>query len=259
VLSTYEHLSDRPVPICAEDTEVLALQRAENGQVILKLQAPQCASAALPGTLVELSSVEESQVSAHAVPIMRADAERGWIEVLYRADSDQDAIANKRHGDRLSSRGPLGRAFSPNPLKPRALLVGHGIGVASIVFLAERLREQTDRERTSLVLLESDLAFPFRARPSTILVEGMPEGTIACMPMLDEWGIPSRLASSHDYPGCYEGSVVDLATAWLSSLDSEVLNEVEAFACGPKPMLDAIGEVAERFGVSVQLLLSHED
>ena len=93
-----------------------------------------------------------------------------------------------------------------------------------MVFLPKRLREHADVHWKPLVLMGSEVPFPFRARPSTILVDGMPEGAIACMPMLDEWGVPSRLASLAGYPGCYEGYVTDLAAAWLASLDRAALD-----------------------------------
>jgi dihydroorotate dehydrogenase electron transfer subunit len=251
-LSNQQNSSDHAPSLFIEDAQVVTQQSAAAGQIILKLQASNCASAALPGTFVKLSSDKSS--SPVMAPIMRADTERGWIEVLYRSHEPHDPTATKRHSDRLTVRGPIGRAFNPTPHKHRALLVGHGMGIAPLVFLAERLRERTDHECTLLVLLESDLPFPFRARPSTIVVEGMPEGTIACMPMLDEWGVPSRLASSSGDPGCYDGSVVDLASVWLSSLDREVLKDVEIFACGPRSILEGIGSTTERFGVSRQWL-----
>jgi dihydroorotate dehydrogenase electron transfer subunit len=250
-LSNHENSSNHPAPLFIEEAQVTAQQSAAAGQVILKLQAPKCASAALPGTFVHLNS-NESSSSVHMAAVMRADRERGWIEVLYRSHEPDDPIATKRRSDRLTVRGPMGDAFNSNADKHRALLVGHGMGIAPVVFLAERLREQTDH--ALLVLLESDLPFPFRARPSTIVVDGMPQGTIACMPMLDEWGVPSRLASSNNDPGCYDGSVVDLASDWLSGLDREVLKDVEIFACGPRSMLEGIGSTTERFGVSCQRL-----
>jgi dihydroorotate dehydrogenase electron transfer subunit len=135
------------------------------------------------------------------------------------------------------------------------LLVGGGVGIPPMVFLAERLREPAHVDWKPLVLMGSEVPFPFRARPSTILVEGMPEATIACMPMLDEWGIPSRLASLAGYPGCYEGYVTNLAAAWLSSLDKKTLNEVEMFACGPTVMLKAAAAVARRFNIPCQVSL----
>ena len=52
-----------------------------------------------------------------------------------------------------------------------------------------------------LVLMGSEIPFPFRARPSRILVPAAPAEAIACMPLLDEWGVPSRLASNAGYAG----------------------------------------------------------
>jgi dihydroorotate dehydrogenase electron transfer subunit len=75
------------------------------------------------------------------------------------------------------------------------------------------------------------------------------------MPLLDGWGVPSRLASLAGFPGCFEGYVTDLAAAWLSSLDEPALAEVELFACGPTPMLQATARVARRFGVPCQVSL----
>jgi dihydroorotate dehydrogenase electron transfer subunit len=123
------------------------------------------------------------------------------------------------------------------------------------VFLAETLRQRTDADWKPLVLMGSEVPFPFRARPSTILAPGMPDGVIACMPMLDEWGVPSRLASLQGYPGCYEGYVTELAAAWLQSLDRKALGEVEMYACGPTVMLKAAAAVARRFDIPCQVSL----
>jgi dihydroorotate dehydrogenase electron transfer subunit len=75
------------------------------------------------------------------------------------------------------------------------------------------------------------------------------------MPLLDDWGVPSRLATLAGFPGCFDGYVTDLAAAWLGSLDAEALAEVEVFACGPTPMLQATARVARRFGVPCQVSL----
>ncbi len=93
-----------------------------------------------------------------------------------------------------------------------------GSGIPPMVFLADRLREDERAAWKPLVLMGSEIPFPFRTRPSQILVPGIPAGAIACMPMLDEWDIPSRLASKSDFPGCFDGFVTQLGDAWLSSL-----------------------------------------
>jgi dihydroorotate dehydrogenase electron transfer subunit len=67
--------------------------------------------------------------------------------------------------------------------------------------------------------------------------------------------VPSRLATLAGFPGCFDGYVTDLAATWLASLDAQALAEVEMFACGPTPMLQATARVARRFGLPCQVSL----
>ena len=241
--------------IFLEDAEVLAHERFEGQQFILKLKAPKCARHAEAGTFVHLTC-DESLPMRRPLSIMRANAERETIEVLYKiVGHGLELLSRKRPGDRISCLGPIGNGFVPHAERPLALLVGGGVGIPPMIFLAEELRERSDADWKPLVLMGSEIPFPFRAKPSTILVPGMPDATIACMPMLDEWGIPSRLASFAGFPGCYEGYVTDLAAAWLQSLDQQTLSKVEMFACGPTVMLKAAANVAKRFKIPCQVSL----
>jgi dihydroorotate dehydrogenase electron transfer subunit len=157
--------------------------------------------------------------------------------------------------------------------KPRRLLIGEGAGIGPTIFLAEQMQGTravpdastadagpfavspgvaTVARYLPLVLLGSNTPFPFRPRPSVIVVPGIPIGIIACMPLLEEWGIASRLASTADLPGCFEGLVTDLADAWLSSLTPTNLAEVEILSCGPTPLLEATATLARRHNVPYQ-------
>jgi dihydroorotate dehydrogenase electron transfer subunit len=83
----------------------------------------------------------------------------------------------------------------------------------------------------------------------------MPEGVIACMPMLENWGVPCRLASFAQFPGCFDGYVTDLAAHYLAGFDSSAIAQTEIFACGPTVMLEAVARLARRFGVPAQVSL----
>jgi dihydroorotate dehydrogenase electron transfer subunit len=241
--------------IFVEDAEVLAQERYEGNQFVLKIRAPRCAQAATAGSFVHLSC-DESLPMRRPLSIMRAHPQQGTIEVLYKiVGPGLGLLSAKKAGDRISSLGPIGNGFVPHPQRPRTLLVGGGVGIPPMVFLAETLLARGEVPWKPIVLMGSEVPFPFRARPSTILVPGMPEGAIACMPLLEEWGIPSRLASLAGYPGCYEGYVTDLAATWLESLDRSTRAEVEMFACGPTPMLKAAAAVARRFEIPCQASL----
>jgi dihydroorotate dehydrogenase electron transfer subunit len=231
-------------------------QRAFDGdQFVIRVEAPKCAAHAQPGSFAHITC-DPAIPMRRPLSIMRADAKAGWIEMLYKVvGPGLRALSERKAGDIVSVLGPIGQGFTPHVDRPRALLVGGGVGIPPMVFLAERLRDRTDAKWKPLVLMGSEIPFPFRTRPSQIVVPGAPAGTIACMPLLDEWGIPSRLSSKSDFPGCFDGFVTQLADAWLSSLNPNQLAEVEIFSCGPTPMLEAITRVAAKYVVPCQVSL----
>jgi dihydroorotate dehydrogenase electron transfer subunit len=75
------------------------------------------------------------------------------------------------------------------------------------------------------------------------------------MPLLDGWGVPSRLASKAGFPGCFDGFVTQLADQWLDTLDPASKAQVEVFSCGPTPMLEAMAKVAAKHDVPCQVSL----
>ena len=156
-------------------------------------------------------------------------------------------------GGTISVLGPIGNPFQLHPERRRPLLIGGGVGMPPMVFLADDLRRRSDYE--PWVILGSEASFPFAPRPSRIMVSGLPEGVIAGMPLLEDWGVPSRLTSLEARPGCYQGYVTGLARPWLEQLDAETLGEVELFACGPHPMLEAVAALARDFGLPCQVSL----
>jgi dihydroorotate dehydrogenase electron transfer subunit len=132
--------------------------------------------------------------------------------------------------------------------------MGGGVGIPPMVFLADELRAR-DTAFRPFVIMGSEVPFPFATRPSQTLVAGMPPGVIACMPLMEDWGIASRLASLRGYPGCFDGYVTDLARAWLDTLDEERRRQVHIYACGPTPMLSATAALAREYSLPCQVCL----
>jgi dihydroorotate dehydrogenase electron transfer subunit len=241
--------------IFVEDAELLETRGYPGQQYVIRLRAPKCATAATPGSFAHLTC-DPLLPMRRPLSIMRADAKAGWIDILYKiVGPGLEALSKQPQGATISVMGPIGKGFVPSAARPRTLLVGGGVGIPPMVFLAESLKARRDARWSPLVLMGSEIPFPFQARPSTILVPGLPADVIGCMPLLEDWGVPSRLATLAGFPGCYDGYVTDLAAEWLGSLDSEALAEVEMFACGPTPMLQAVAKVARRFGVPCQVSL----
>jgi dihydroorotate dehydrogenase electron transfer subunit len=241
--------------ILLERGRVLSHRHFDGEQHVLRLSAPRCAASATPGSFVHLRCADELPMR-RPLSIMRADAAAGWIELLYKVTgAGTRALARAAENSSLSVLGPIGVGFRTHAQRPRALAIGGGVGIPPIVFLAERLIADGSIPWKPLVLMGSELPFPFRIRPSTILVPGMPDEAIGCMPLLDELGVPSRLASRAGYAGCFDGFVTDLARAWLGARTPAQLAEIELFACGPTPMLAATARLAREFGLPCQVAL----
>lgn len=239
--------------IFLEQAEVLAQEAHAGDQYVLRLHAPRCAEGAHPGSFAHVQCNPLLPLR-RPLSIMRASPEAGWVEFLYKAvGRGTRLLASRRVGERLSLLGPIGRPFELHPERTRPLLLGGGVGIPPMVFLADRLRRHPGWK--PVVVMGSEVPFPFRSRPSRIVVPGMPEGVIAAMPLLEDWGVASRLASLQGYPGCFEGYVTELARCWLEALAPEQRAEVEIFACGPHPMLEACARLARDYELPCQVSL----
>jgi dihydroorotate dehydrogenase electron transfer subunit len=240
--------------IFVEDAKVLAHESFPGEQFVMRLAAPETASRAVAGSFVHVT-VDPAVPMRRPLSIMRVDREAGWIDLLYKIHgAGLRQFAARRAGETVNLLGPIGQGFTPSTRHPRALLIGGGVGIPPMVFLADQLRERSEGFKP-LAILGSEIPFPFRARPSTIMVPGMPDGVIACMPLLDDWGIPSRLTTKSGYAGCFDGYVTDLARLWLQQLDAAARSEVQIFSCGPTPMLKAVAALAREFDLPCQVSL----
>jgi dihydroorotate dehydrogenase electron transfer subunit len=238
--------------IYVEEAEILSHQSHAGDQYTLRLQAPKIAAHALPGSFVHLT-VNAQRPMRRPISILRVDAKKGYVDLLYKVFGEGTALlAQNKVGESLNLMGPIGKPFEFHPERTRPLLIGGGVGMPPMIFIAEALR---DGEQRPFVVLGSEVPFPFRARPSQFVLPGIPEGVIAAMPLLEDWGIPSRLASQRDFAGCHQGYVTDLARRWLDGLSEQERAEVGIYACGPHPMLEAVVAVARDYALPVQVSL----
>jgi dihydroorotate dehydrogenase electron transfer subunit len=240
--------------IFLEDARVLDHRAFAGAQHVMRLAAPRCAAAATPGSFIHLTCGPDLPMR-RPLSIMRASAREGWIEILYKvAGHGLAELALRKTGETLSCLGPIGRGFAPDAARPRLLLIGGGVGIPPMVFLAESLATAKGPWKP-LMLMGSELPYPFELAASGLAVTGLPEGATAAMPLLETLGVPSRLASLSGFAGCHRGFVTELADRWLASLSPQERAEVELFACGPQAMLVAVAALARARGVPCQVSL----
>ncbi len=241
--------------IFLEDAAVISHLAFDGGQYLLRLQAPRCAAAATPGSFIHLTCGPEVPMR-RPLSIMRANRAAGWVEVLYKIVGHGLAeLAERKTGEQLSCLGPIGQGFIAHAARPRTLMIGGGVGIPPLVFLAESLAVAQHAGWKPLVLMGSELPFPFELARSRIAVPGMPAAATASMPLLEELGVACRLASLTGFNGCHRGYVTELAESWIASLTAAERAEVEVFSCGPHPMLVAVAALAKQHGLPCQVSL----
>ena len=240
--------------IFVEDAEILQHQSYPGEQYILRVRAPKIAAHALPGSFVHMTC-HPMQPMRRPISIMRVLASQGEVEFLYKVLGEgTKLLAQRKVGERINILGPIGRPFELHDEKPRPLLIGGGVGMPPMIFVADAIR-QNKPEYIPFAILGSEVPFPFTAKPSEFIVPGMPEGVTATLPLLEEWNTPCRLTSTQGYSGCYEGYVTDLARLWLDALTEPQRNQVEIFSCGPHPMLEAVAQLAKEYDLPCQVSL----
>jgi dihydroorotate dehydrogenase electron transfer subunit len=230
---------------------VLSQRGFDGDQHILRVAAPRCAERATPGSFAHLTC-DPLIPMRRPLSIMRVDRTSGWVEFLYKPVGHGLAqLAERAPGENLSLLGPIGHGFAPTPERPTILAVAGGVGIPPVFFLADTLRDETAFEL--VVLLGSEVPFPFPTTARREPIEGLPSDAIHAVAELETWGVRSALASNADLAGCYAGYVTDLARAWLAAQPQAALGRVQIVSCGPEPMLRATAAVAREFDVPAAL------
>ena len=223
---------------------VLGHTQHPGGQYILRLAAPECARAATAGTFVHVQCAPEIPLR-RPLSILRANAAEGWIEVLYKVvGQGLEALTRATVGGTINLLGPIGRGFSPDPARPVALLIGGGVGIPPLMFLAETLSGMPNGQWQPRAFFGSELPFPFEVNETG--------GTLR---QLEQWGVPTTLASNAGVPGSRRGFVTELARAWIAGQSAVDRQRIEIHACGPSAMLKATQRIAAEFDLPSQLCL----
>jgi dihydroorotate dehydrogenase electron transfer subunit len=134
-------------------------------------------------------------------------------------------LAELTFGDELLIVGPLGNGFSPPRGDRLPVLVGGGVGIAPLAIWQDQLRDQG---RAAVALLGfRDAA---HARGAALL--------------------DHPVIATDDGSSGHHGLVTELLTGHL---DADP--DVELYACGPPPMLDAVRAIASERELPAQLAL----
>lgn len=203
------------------------------GTFLMHLDAPSIAGSARPGQFVMI------RAGSGLDPLLRRPfsicglyGDRA-ICVLYKVVGRGTALlAEMGRGDRVHVLGPLGNGFSTGGASLPMLLVGGGMGVAPLFFLAQALSVMEDR--------------PFR-----LLTGFSGKGQVLSGSDLLHLDVEAETATDDGTVG-HKGPVTDLLQAVLEE-GRENGAAGGVCACGPTAMLERVAGLAAAAGVSCQV------
>lgn len=218
------------MPEYQEKSIVHAVEHLAGAFLRLTLHAPLIAAAAEPGQFVmaacgpSLDPLLRRPFSIHR----RLGNDR--IQLLIRVvGRGSELLTALRPGQPLSLVGPLGRGFQPPPPGP-VCLVGGGIGIAPLLFWADRLH--ADRPATMPTVL-------LGSRTGNELTDLASEfGALGC-----------RVATATDDGTLgHHGLVTDLLARQLATAK-------KVYVCGPQPMMAAAAGMCRAMHVPCEVSL----
>jgi len=183
----------------------------------------------------------------------RRDLADGGVELefIYRVvGAGTHWLGEVRPGQKLSLLGPLGNGFTIREAKPAAVLIGGGVGIPPMIYLAHALAAAGKtvvafsgvREASLLPLsLACDAVVHDQAKPS------------ACVSEFAALGIPSVVATDDGSLG-YHGFVSNALGEWIERTKPWP-DDLVAYCCGPEALMKATADVCGAHGIECQLAL----
>ncbi len=216
--------------------KVILVQQSGSNLFTLRLEAPAIARAVTPGQFVMLGPLDPQSMDpflCRPLSVYGASA-RGYVDLLIAvAGRGTRLISGWTSGTSVELTGPLGHGFQVPQRVRRILLVGGGVGVAPLVFLAN---SQLDKGRECILF--------YGAESSEMLVD---------LKKLESKGCKVRLTTDDGSKG-HHGLVTDLLIQQLQESD---LNDTLVASCGPWPMLEEVYRLCSVNGIEVQVSLEN--
>ncbi|MEI7731490.1 MAG: dihydroorotate dehydrogenase electron transfer subunit [Verrucomicrobiota bacterium] len=209
-----------------QTVQIVSNERDTDHYFRLVIRAPQIAPLVQPGQFVHLRILPMKEALLRR-PFSIFQATGDTLSVLYKTvGKGTDVLSRMRAGEEVSVIGPLGHGFTvPSPGAETPILVAGGYGMAAMFLLAQRSPQK-----------------------GIVFVGGRRRVDILCEPEFRALGWEVR-ATTEDGSHGEKGMVTQ---PLLAELRRGVAGR-KLFACGPTPMLKAVGKLAAEFNLPAEL------
>ena len=205
---------------------VISNNKAMPGVSLVWIESPQVAAIALPGQFVMVGCGEETLLR-RPFSIHQVDEDKTSIALLFSTvGKGTQWLSRCKTGDIIDLLGPLGNGFSINSASCNLLLVGGGIGIAPLPFLARIAIEKNYKVTMLMGASTAAQLCPRHLIPSEI----------RCITTTDDGTTGEK------------GFITELLPEYIDRAD-------QVFACGPGPMYRAMAKMSELKDKPVQVSL----
>lgn len=200
------------------------------------------AAEAGPGQFVGVYLKDPSKLLMRPISICDVDDDRTKLRLVYRAAGEgTKELSGYALGENVELLGVLGNGYDIEMLrKKRVILLGGGIGIPPMLYLARKLREAEEND----IRPEDEAEAPHRSSVAAVL--GYADKNAFLKKEFDDI-CPTYVASMDGSIGT-KGTVID-------ALNQGMLMGDALCACGPMPMLKAVKEYASDLGMKAYLSL----
>lgn len=193
----------------------------------LTFQSPEIAAQALPGQFIHIRVADSYQpLLRRALSIADIDRNAGLVTVIYRiVGSGTACLAKLPAGTFIDCLGPLGHGFTVDCKHP--LLVGGGMGLAPLVFLARTLCPN----------------------PVEILMGGRTRQEMFWTDIFSKLCQNIHITTDDGTLGS-RGITLDILPELLDKGNYDMI-----YTCGPRPMMEGVAGLAGRLNIPCQVSL----
>ncbi|MCH7870647.1 MAG: dihydroorotate dehydrogenase electron transfer subunit [Planctomycetes bacterium] len=158
-------------------------------------------------------------------------------------------LERRRAGDIVNMTGPLGRGFSLPESRRPVVLIGGGVGIPPMLYLARVLHERSHGSMLAIFGARSRDLFP-------VELACTPPGDadpISCLAFPHGGPVPALVTTDDGTLGIH-GRVTDALSQWYAR-GGPASKDAFVVACGPEPMLQAVARLTRELGLACELCI----
>jgi len=213
-----------------EKARVIRFEQLSVDTYRLTLDSPQIAAGARPGQFVMIATGPGRDPLLRRPFSLHQASSNGHIQIYFKdVGRGTSILAHCRAGELLDVFGPLGRGYKIDQDQP-ACLIGGGLGIAPLLFLAKKICQSARDHSHDLIILG-----------------GRSSGDVE--PLIEDFkqfGLSIRTTTDDGSYGL-KGYVTDILQA------EQMMPNTQVYSCGPEPMLEQVQKICRQKKLGCQV------